>query len=451
MAKILITPLGVGPTERNVQKREYSKAKYVFEGTGNEYETKFVAAALVNYLSVDKIFFIGTSKSMWEEVYNYFTTECMQEPDNDYWLILSEKVSNFNVTKFDKLDENELTKVNQAVDNYLKFKNKNASGGSASIIIDYGVNESELWGNLDRLMCIEKMLEDGDEIYLDITHSFRSIPIFLYLLMDFIMTLSHKKIKFGGLFYGMLEINKEKGYVPVVDLGPLFQLSRWIKGTFDFTNYGNGYLIADLVEQGSMSNPARNIKNISDLVNINYLPDLKNQLEMLQKNLKKVEGTPHSVFKYVAPNLLEFVNRFAKIETNHGFLLEIAEWYFENKRYSHGYICLLEAILTALTDVYHLESNHQNKEMMKNNLLFSKEYKYKLQVVKELNNIFNTVNKIRKRIAHGCLEDPTAPFRNDIETYLKNLNAIKKVLSSKELTDLVNKIPLEEIINTDTK
>ncbi|MDD2360670.1 MAG: TM1812 family CRISPR-associated protein, partial [Syntrophaceticus schinkii] len=90
MAKVLISSLGTGPPDsNNTSSREYRKAVYKFEGSDKEYKTSFVATALSEHLEVDKIYLVGTSKSMWEEVYRYFSTVSNQLFDEDYWIVIA--------------------------------------------------------------------------------------------------------------------------------------------------------------------------------------------------------------------------------------------------------------------------------------------------------------------------------------------------------------------------
>ena len=52
------------------------------------------------------------------------------------------------------------------------------------------------------------------------------------------------------------------------------------------------------------------------------------------------------------PYLKDFTNRFKGINTNSRFQFELARWYFENKRYANGYICLAESIITRILEIY---------------------------------------------------------------------------------------------------
>ena len=147
--------------------------------------------------------------------------------------------------------------------------------------------------------------------------------------------LSNKKIILEGLYYGMLEVSGEIGYAPVVDLKPLFEISQWIRGTHDFVNYGNGYVISELLKKGEMSSRnmeemQKKIVNISELVNINYLIDLQNQIQALDK-LMDNKHEYYNAIDYVIPLLRDFTSRFIDIEYASEFQLELGKWYFDIK------------------------------------------------------------------------------------------------------------------------
>jgi len=441
LARVLISPLGVGPTEKNIKKREYSRAIYKFDEDDKEYKTPFVAAALAQKLKVDKIYFIGTCKSMWEEVYKYFSVEAGTYFDEDYWLEIAEVVdsSSYKSCDYEKYQKL-LERTNASIDSYLKTFSKPTSGGSSIFITKYGLNTIELYDNFDIFMELEDQLNEGDEIYLDIIHSFRSIPLFMYLMMDFIQTLSMKKIELKGIFYGMLDIIKEIGYAPVIDLAPLFNISNWIRGTYNFVNFGNGYLVSNLIENDELS---KVIRNISELVNINYLVDLRNQINKLDRMVEKENIENIGIFRYMLPYVKGFTSRFNNLNKIYEFQLEISKWFYENKRYGHAYICLLESILTALCEIYRLSvSDYDNREQMKNILRCNNRCLHEL---KRLWHVYSTVNKIRNRIAHAAFYDLNFSFYNDINQFLRYYEEIKKILSSDVIANLPDYISVQEI------
>lgn len=160
MAKILISPLGVGGRSKdgNSLDREYQEANYRIDG--KPYRSRFMASALYEYFQLDGIIFIGTVKSMWEEVYRFFCESKNQPFDEGYWLDLATKIDSLDHKS--SLEELEFASV------------KNLLGDrSECILIKYGLDEEELWQNLDQVFRVVNLLKNGDKIYIDITHSFR--------------------------------------------------------------------------------------------------------------------------------------------------------------------------------------------------------------------------------------------------------------------------------------
>lgn len=451
MSKILISPIGAAKRVDN-PSREYNLTKYKFIEKGPIFETPFIAEALANYLKVDKIIFIGTPKSMWEEVYKYFTEVSNCEFDYDYWAKIGDWAENstFNNTQ---IDETVLEKTMNSVDEYLKTINPSALGGSFPLIIKYGLNQEELWQNFDLFMRLTKILDDGDELYLDVTHSFRSIPLFMYLMMDFIQILNHKSITLEGLYYGMYEAKSEVGYTPIVDLKPMFQISQWIRGVYDFINYGNGYLISDLIDKENIDGDngneiSKKIRNISELLNINYLTDLQAQVRSLNK-LINIEHKEKGPIPYIFPLIKDFILRFSKIKEASEFQLELSKWYFENRRYGHGYICLVESILTKLCEVYGLDlTNFNNRECVKK-LVVKRYYQNKVKELEKLADKYNSINKVRNRIAHAAFyQEGNYSFTANIDQAAKSYEDIKKLLESENIKKLNNIIPIQELSNS---
>jgi len=154
MARILISSLGTGRFKKtNTSERKYDPTVYKFQSTDEIYETPFIAEALCKHLQIDRLYLIGTSKSMWEELYYYFSGFVDQIPDEGYWGKLSDRVTNFKVGG-QKLTDEDLSKVNETIDRYLKNIKADATGGSRCFIIDYGLDEKEIWSNFDVIMRI---------------------------------------------------------------------------------------------------------------------------------------------------------------------------------------------------------------------------------------------------------------------------------------------------------
>jgi len=442
MAKVLISAIGVGK-----ENRKYYPTIYKFPDTSKEYETSFIASALCEYLRVDKLFLVGSAKSMWEEVYRYYANAAKLSEDYEYWGNIGGKTEPFNLknNKIKICDEDLLT-INETIDKYLKHINSSASGGSQCFIIDYGLNDSELWNNFDTFMKIGEKINESDEIYLDITHAFRSISLFNYITLDLIGILKFKKaFKLSGLFYGMLDVIKELGYAPVVDLSPLYNITAWARGAYNFINFGNGYLLADLISDSDLS---RNIKSISEIVNINYIDNFKKSLDSLY-TLMENNKQSDPVVKYTSPYILSFINRFKGIESTGKLQFTLAKWYFDNKRYAQGYICLAESIISLLLDIYRERNeaiiwNETNRKKIKNLIKdkFKEDEEY-LKIYEE----YESIRKIRNTIAHAGYEKNNN-FNEDIKNAYTHLNKVgEDIFNNPAINKIPYKFPLKMVQN----
>jgi CRISPR-associated Csx2 family protein len=385
MAKILISSLGAGTLDRNnTAARAYRTATYRMNDDGQDYTKSFIASVLYEYLQLDGIIFIGTVKSMWEEVYRVFSQERDVGFQEEDWLSLAEQIERLD--RNSSLDSLDLTPVEKIL-----------GDRSKCILIKYGLNEEELQENLDRILKIVDYLREGDELYIDITHSFRSLSLFLFLVSIFLNDLEQeKKIQIKGVFYGMLDIIGEIGYAPVVNLQSLFDLTQWIKGAYSLKSFGNGYLIAKLLQEEGETELADRIKKLSEAININYLPTIKQRSNDLKASLRN-RGLS-SPFKYLRHILEKFTQQFSSQSgREYDFQLKLAGWYFDNKRYATGYITLTEAIITYLCEINERDiSSKSDRDEMKD-LLHNNSHT-------ELAKLYFKVNPIRNGIAHALIE-----------------------------------------------
>lgn len=442
MAKILISTLGTGTKENG---GKYKTALYKFHENDKGYETSFFASALCEFLNVDKLFLIGTKKSLWDEVYFFFQTKSNHKHDDHYYYYLGEQLEPKNDTS--SLTQTDLEKIDEAIDCYLKKVNPHSSGGSKCKLIPYGFNKEELQEILQVFMEIGESIKTGDEIYLDITHSFRSIPFVMYMMFDFIQNLRLKEhITLAGIYYGMLEVHKEKNYAPIVDLEPLFQISRWSKSAYNFITNGNGYLMAELIEDQKLS---QIIKNISDSLSLNHIKDLKSEMDKLNHYLR---NHPYSniYFQYLEPHVKKFIERFKGITNDAEFQYKLAEWYFENQHYTNGYICLAESIVSWITYLYSKEypelkikvGNKKDRDRTKTFFTYVEDLKPQEDINHQMAELYKEIKDIRNNIAHaGFLED------NSIKYYVEKANyyckkAKQLVFNNKQLPSLIKDSPI---------
>ena len=165
MAKILITSVGTGDIKKDSDS-DYIETIYKIDN--KEYKNTLASQVIVKHFDIDKIYFIGTSGSMWDNLYYKYNGE-----DDSYMDYLTNKKKN-------NLEHEDLEKFEKTTDIYLE------QNGSKCFLINYDKNDSdEIWSNFERLLEIKEYIADGDEIYLDITHGFRYMPIInIFLLVS---------------------------------------------------------------------------------------------------------------------------------------------------------------------------------------------------------------------------------------------------------------------------
>ncbi|MDR9794073.1 TIGR02221 family CRISPR-associated protein [Aeribacillus sp. FSL K6-2848] len=401
MAKVLISPLGKGirEKEKTTAGGKYIKTTYKFANSDKGYDTSFITSALSEHLQLDKIFMIGTDQSMWEEVYYYFGEVKENSYGEDVYLELDEKKSKGTLTEAD------LTCVNEAIDRYLKKMNPSATGGSCCKLIQNGKNTEEIIKNFLIFMEFSQLIKPGDEVYLDITHSFRSIPLFLFVLIDFVQTLrKDENIQLSGVYYGMLEA-KNDNVTPVVDLKALFEVTQWTRGVYEFIHYGHADLFAELIDHESYK---ESLKHISNLADLNHIKSLKSKVDQFRSNFEK--GYEHKnglpIFPYLKPHLNRFFDYFKGADTDAKFQFQLAKWFFDHKRYANGYICLAESMITHVAYVYSkVERNLDvGKRIVRDNI--KKLINHYLQTnsnehYQKMHKLYKCVSKFRNDIAHA--------------------------------------------------
>lgn len=372
MANILISSLGTGQK----QNGGYRKAKYKLDDT--VVETTFISKALSQMLKIDKLYLVGTRGSIWDSCYREFGGK-----DDEIELALYEKIDQ------KEIDEADLEIVNRTIDAYLK----NAEG-SKCFLIEYGLNEEELWQNFSQYIGILEYIEDGDTVYIDISHAFRSLALMSFLMVQFGHVIKNKAFEIGGIYYGMLEVASEKdGITPVVNLKIFYDLMEWIKAVDAFKNYANGEDIARKLEAIPAYKSEYNIfRNLTDAMRIANMAAVKQNINTIARKMDVIENSSNPIIALMGGEMKQFITRLDK-EKMSDFQLALSDWYCEHKHYALSYMALAEAIVSKSCEHHGLvidseeERNKAKKAIFKMNKdLFHKVYK--------------NINKIRNAVCH---------------------------------------------------
>lgn len=376
--KVLISFVGTGALlENNNSRRKYRSAVYRIGST--DYTTSFVADALSTHYQIDDIILIGTVKSMWEAVYEAFCTKHQIDVDEEYYCELGHHCEQANHTS--PLELPEIGKLESAL-----------GKKSHVVLINYGLTEGELEHNMSAILGLEKYLNNGDELFVDITHSFRSLPMLLMNTLIYLQNVSRKQIKISHILYGMLDVSRELGYAPVVDLKKIHDVNEWIAGAYSFMEFGNAYKISELLEPINKS-ASQILRDFSDSKNISNMYDLQQQVQ----RLKSIGTLPDIAQMTIAPVIGDFISRLGNFKRNSEFQYKLAVWYKEMHNYSAAYLALTEAIVTYVCEECKLEdSNKAERDLAKAKLADKGSTRFY-----DLKIIYRYVNDVRKVIAHS--------------------------------------------------
>lgn len=116
-----------------------------------------------------------------------------------------------------------------------------------------GFSVKDIWSIFN---CVYDKLQENDEIYFDVTHAFRSIPLFSTVLFNF--THFMKQTKLVSIHYGafeklgsarqVAELPLECRIAPIVDLTSLVHLQNTNVAANNFIEFGNIGTIADQLD-----------------------------------------------------------------------------------------------------------------------------------------------------------------------------------------------------------
>ena len=423
--KVLIAGIGGG---KNKETGTYRVANYKIENKIYE-QRSFITSALEEHYGIDKTIFIGTAGSMWDNLYEFYSKKFQKDYDENYHLDLMAIID--NATMDTNIDSLNLSKFNETFNDKI-----------VAIVTKYGMNELEIFENFNLIIKLQDELEDGDEVYLDITHSFRSNAFWMFLVMNYLTDVQDKNITVKAISYGMLEAQKD-GVAPVVDLNAFYKILQWIKGANNLKNYGNSYLIEENIENEKLS---KKLKNFSDALNMNYIGSLRqsiNSLKKLEDDIDNLEGPA----KLIIPKIIkDFMDRFASEDKDYLFQAKLAKWHFEQKRYAMAYININESIIGFILDTLELplltgdrkkDENKLAKDWL--NMIISRHENNKtypnFKVDKdnmelyEYIKIFEHSRRVRNEIAHSIGGKDSAV--NDIDSLKKYCDKIIDLLKNR--------------------
>lgn len=232
-----------------------------------------------------------------------------------------------------------------------------------------GENEVEIWKTFENVL---NRIDDNDEIYFDITHGFRSIPMLALVILSYARVV-RKNVKIGGIFYGafetlgsardILNMPIEERDTPIFDLTSFSALLEWTAGVDRFIDTGDSSIIAELTKKNV--NPilsatrgtdlnARALKKLSAsmekfgrVISTCRGPEISGYVKDLLKNLNSLTDESKALipaFKPLFEKLENKLEKFGQGDIENG--IAAVDWCIRHNLIQQGYTILQETIIT---------------------------------------------------------------------------------------------------------
>jgi len=261
------------------------------------------------------------------------------------------------------------------------------SGTKASIeavrSMDEGFTEDGTWSIFSRIV---ELVRQGDTLWLDITHGFRSLPMLALVLANYLKVV--RQIHVRAIFYGAFEslgTNQEvialglaARTVPVLNLVAFDTLLDWTAGADAFITFGVSKRIEntinaeirDVLSETSGQDPrGKSLRNFSrSLHNIPPLFETVRGKEIAEgkafksviDSIEELKNQPHD-YRALEP-LLEKIRQkakpFARNDSRNFFTA--VEWCLEHGMIQQGITFLQEGIISMILDECGFESNDED-------------------------------------------------------------------------------------------
>ncbi|WP_457626631.1 TIGR02221 family CRISPR-associated protein [Persephonella sp.] len=319
------------------------------------------------------------------------------------------------------------------------------------ILIPFGKSYDEFWTIFKILADLN--VEDKD-VYLDLTHGFRSIPLFISTVMNFFEKVKNAQIK--GVYYGMFEVEGE--VKPIVDLMPIMEMNKWIEGYTIFKEYGDSRKISGLLYEKLSSLPAEERKKLSALNSLPKVMDKSSKafgftaLQMYEKSLNDIIGVSSKIkevpndlkaVEFLVNEINKISDNFKNIEKEWEKQLKLAEIYFDKNRYSQSLTTLREALLTYILEENEIDwEDTANRENFLGRLISEdvENLEKNRQTVffpRDFVQLVNTIKELRNKANHGFIgkESGENEIKRSVEK-LKNLLAKVRIILEMNKTQI---------------
>ena len=385
----LISFLGKGRYEKD----GYRTARYRFDGAFMR-EVPFFGMALDDYLKPDRLILVGTSGSMWDV---FFEREGHQNVESLLELIEAVESDAVDTSLLQSHAGHLAERLGHPVD---------------CLLIDYARDPA---GQARLLGQLAASLTEGEHIAMDVTHSFRHLPMLALIAARFLTRVRNVLIE--DIYYGAYDMkDPASDEVPVLRLKGMLKMLDWVDALSSYDKDGDYSVFSGLLaDDGMPEGRARILESAAFQERVNHLEGARQKLSASLEAIATHQGPLGSLFRPELEARVAWVRKPERSQRE----LALADAYLARRDYLRTAIFLLEGLITREVD---------RRKGMANN------YEERDEARKALgqnDKRFKQLEWLRNALAHGqrsqdtatakLLSDETA-LRDALQRFIRDLS-----------------------------
>lgn len=292
-----------------------------------------------NTVSMKLITFLGTNKYV---------------PTTYQWMQWTAKTRLFPLALQQWLKPSEtFVFLTQAAAEHENWSELNAATSPTPVPIDDGADTAGLWRIFDSVV---QQVQPDDELVIDITHGFRSLPMLGLLVAAYLKTAKNVTIK--HLLYGAYEARDvERDVTPVFELTSFLSLFDWMIAADHFVRTGYGNPLTDLLAEsdGVVGELSQSILSLSEGLQLLRPNSVADSAATLGVNVQRAKSDVARSVPPLATILDGIAREYGQFSHKEGGLREklysqlcMVEWYYQRGQFVHALSLAREWLPTLL-------------------------------------------------------------------------------------------------------
>jgi CRISPR-associated Csx2 family protein len=357
----------------------------------------FFGMALTEYLQPDRLILVGTSGSMWDVFFEHENAE----DANDDLLSLIDAVSNNSV------DDNLLTEHAGRLTQRHKINVE-------CMLIDYARDEN---AQADLLGKLASRLEEGEQVAIDITHSFRHLPMLALVAARFLARV--KKVDVEDIYYGALEMtDPEVQETPVIRLKGLLDMLDWVDALASYDKTGDYGIFAPMYQHAGAKTAADSLSMAAFNERINQPQQARTPLKRFRQIVNNPISPMFDLFRPELEKRLNWVDNQSYGERQK----ELALRFLENGDYTRAATLGFESVISRrLAGANRDPMNHEHRDAAK--IEIETEIRDAGRHKTPSQRAYLDLRDLRNTLAHGSRAD-----NGDIQGALASEQALREFL-----------------------